>query len=104
MKSKWFFRLFISASSLMTTKSCAPMRRASASLDLEVLSTVTSAPKAEANFTPIWPNLPMPKRAVGGDARTEQRGHPMERKFVGYLEGILFIHHDQGGVAAIGRR
>jgi hypothetical protein len=60
MRSKAPASLSKVPSSVVRAKWCAPNFLASASLEREVLSMVTSAPMETASFTAMWPSPPRP--------------------------------------------
>src|SRR5512137_1096056 len=114
MKSKLPACWFISSVFREITTSCAPRRIASSFLDGEVVNTTTCAPKARANFTPMWPRPPRPttptfwpgptfQRRIGRDAGAEQGGGVGQWEVAGDAEGEALVHHDALGIAAISR-
>src|ERR1035438_10404036 len=60
MKSKLPACFFISSVLRETTTSSVPRRSASSFLPGEVVKSTMWAPKARANFTPMWPRPPRP--------------------------------------------
>src|SRR3989339_1682649 len=73
MKSKQLDREASSSLSELDTKRPAPNRRASASLDDEELTTVTSAPIDAASCTAMCPNPPNPRTPTRVPLPTPQR-------------------------------
>jgi hypothetical protein len=76
-------------------------------------STVTAAPVARASLAATWPRPPRPatatflpgpasQRRIGCDARARQRCRPSS-PMPGDVQDEVLVHHDVGGVAAVGR-
>ena len=116
MKSKLPACFCISAAFFEITTSSAPRRTASAVLFGDVVNSTTCAPKAWANFTPMWPksaeaddadllpfaDFPVAQRRIGGDAGAQQRRGAGGIQLVGHAQHEGFVDDDAVGIAAVG--
>ncbi len=85
---------FMASASELIRKCRAPIRSASAFLRSEVDSTVTSAPRAAASLTAIWPRPPRPITATFDPGPTPQ-------VFSG--DQVVTPAHSRGAAASSGR-
>src|SRR3954454_12924029 len=115
MKSKLPTCFAISSALREITTSSAPRRKASPFLLGELVKTTVCAPKACANFTPMWPNPPRPTiptflpfrhapvahGRVSRDPSAQQWRKPGKVKVHRHLQHKARGNHNAFGVATI---
>ena len=64
---------------------------------------VAQAAQAHHAYAVAGAYFPLFQRGIRGDAGAEQRGHAGQVQLLRYFQGVLFVHHNLAGIAAVGR-